>query len=106
MNFVQLCREIKRKNDQIRERPCTCHPDDISPPCEHRYALTDCRMARLVNQRDELAAALREAVAMLDESSSPYIDGCGEDLRWTERRNSMLDEHRALLARLGEGGEG
>jgi hypothetical protein len=27
--------------------PCTCHPDDNPPvPCEARYALTDCRMAR------------------------------------------------------------
>jgi hypothetical protein len=31
---------------QCRPRPCTCHPDDNPPvPCQHRYAITECRAA-------------------------------------------------------------
>ncbi len=34
-------------------RSCTCHPDDITSPCERKYALGDCRISRLERQRDE-----------------------------------------------------
>lgn len=28
----------------LRERPCTCHPDDNPPkPCAKRYALSECK---------------------------------------------------------------
>ena len=34
----------------VRERPCTCHPDDNPPkPCPKRYALSDCRAAAKTN---------------------------------------------------------
>lgn len=27
----------------IREKPCTCHPDDRPDVCQHKYALADCQ---------------------------------------------------------------
>jgi hypothetical protein len=32
------------KNMPIKERPCTCHPDDNPPiPCAKQYALSECK---------------------------------------------------------------
>lgn len=45
-----------------------------------------------------LEAELRCSSDLLDEASSPYIDGCGHDLEWCEQRDSTVAEARALLA--------
>lgn len=45
-----------------------------------------------------LEAGLRYNSDLLDEASSPYIDGCGQDLEWCEQRDSTVAEARALLA--------
>lgn len=50
-------------------------------------------------ERDEAREALREATDLLDESSSPYIDACGEDIKWCSRRNEIVSRARALLAK-------
>lgn len=31
--------------ERSENRPCTCHPDDRPSPCQHKYALNDCRAA-------------------------------------------------------------
>jgi hypothetical protein len=55
--------------DPYRERPCTCHPDDLPPnPCPKRFALRECREAAYTQGR----------VLMLLQSSSCYRgDVCG-----------------------------
>lgn len=35
---------------QSKERPCTCHPDDLPPrPCPRKYALDECRLAHVLS---------------------------------------------------------
>lgn len=54
-------------------RKCTCHPDDIGPPCEQKYALTECRIARLTRDRDAARDALRELVKWTEQSTDNRI---------------------------------
>lgn len=42
--FPQLGAEWWREYaQQMSSKPCTCHPDDRPPVCQHRYALQECR---------------------------------------------------------------
>lgn len=56
------------------ERSCTCHPEDNPPvPCQHKYALWECRRARL-----------REMIAEKDKAR-------GRPLTPTEQLNNLED---------------
>lgn len=55
-------------------RCCTCHPDDMTPPCERKYALGDCRISRLERERDALREALRSAVTLLRDVMQRHRD--------------------------------
>lgn len=38
---------VSKVGETLSSRPCTCHPADNPPqPCEQKYALTECRIAR------------------------------------------------------------
>lgn len=37
---------------QSKERPCTCHPDDLPPrPCPRKYAIDECRLAHVISMQ-------------------------------------------------------
>ena len=77
-------------------KPCTCHPDDKPPqPCQHKYALTDCRIAALEAQVAALTGALRV-----------YADGCdaGDTTPCGYEGNMCCSTARAALAALPKGG--
>jgi hypothetical protein len=39
-------------DNNIPNRPCTCHPDDNPPvPCPRKYALSECRGAALAKDK-------------------------------------------------------
>ena len=51
-DFAQLMAHVAPLADAYRRaalspKPCTCHPDEAPKPCPRKYALTECRAARI-----------------------------------------------------------
>lgn len=89
---------------EIREifRKCTCHPDDIDPPCEQKYALTECRIARLERERDEARAerdALREALRECVEHLRRALNTVEAEGWSVDAEEAAIEKYRALLGK-------
>jgi len=88
-------------------RSCTCHPDDMMPPCERKYALSECRISRLERQHDDLADALRELVRLKDLEGRVMRKDFATFEGWAGACDAVVtdtphawDNARTLLARI------
>jgi hypothetical protein len=70
-------------------RPCTCAPDERPYPCQHKYALGECRKAHIRELRAEVEA-LRHALRAFVGCQYPVSTEIDErGYRWSE---AYLDE--------------
>jgi hypothetical protein len=55
-------------NEYPNAKPCTCHPDDRTAECQHRYAATECNAA--FNAKDDAVEAVTPA--MIESGCAAY----------------------------------
>ena len=74
---------------------CTCYPDEAPVPCQHRYALTECRLSYLEAENARLREALGNSVTAIDDWLNLYApDHCDETR--VEEAKMRVHEHGTL----------
>lgn len=75
------------------EKPCTCHPDDATKPCQRKYAASECQAAltAIMGEGDGVQRIDREAAA--DHREKWEIGLAGQ-----EQTAEMFARHRSTAA--------
>lgn len=65
--------------------------------CNHEPARQTLRDYLALRKTDTTKTLINDLAEMLTEAQSGYILGCGEDMRWDERKQAVIAEAKAYV---------